>query len=155
MKPITIVVSLDNLRPQMGKVWEVVKTYVTGGPVEILIRDVKKSRLMEKKYHAMFRDIAGQVEVEGRQYGADIWKRLLVDQFEMEINNQGQKLSHPSRTVISLDGKRAVTMSASTTEFRKGEAGDFIAFLYAWGVEHNVTWSEPYLDFYEQYKARW
>ena len=86
MKGLTIVISADNLRQQMAKVWEVVKTCVTGGPVEILIRDVKKSRLMEKKYHAMFRDIAGQVEVEGRQYGADIWKRLLVDSFELEIH---------------------------------------------------------------------
>lgn len=152
----TVVInSAETMRSQMKLVWEMVCAGIKAGPVEIRVSEAKKSRLMEKKYHAMFRDIAGQVQVDGREYPADIWKRLLVDQFELELSAQGQKLTAPSRTIISLDGQRAVTLSASTTQFRKGEAGDFIAFLYAWGAEHNVQWSEPYLEFYEQYKARW
>lgn len=153
--PTVVIRSIDTLRDQMRGVWDIVSAGIKAGPVEIRISEAKKSRLMEKKYHAMFRDVAGQVQVDGREYTPDIWKRLLMDQFELELSAQGQKLTSPSRTVISLDGQRAVTLSSSTAQFRKSEAGDFIAFLYAWGAEHNVKWSEPYLEFYEQYKARW
>lgn len=154
--PVTVIKSVETLRNKMADVWKTVSTLVQAGhAVEIDVREAKKSRLMEKKYHAMFRDVAQQVEVEGRKYDAGVWKRLLVDQFEQELMSQGQQLKQSSRTVISLDGKRAVTLSASTAQFRKSEAGDFIAFLYAWGAEFNVAWSDDYMRFYEEYKARW
>jgi len=149
-----IIENAGQLRAKMKYCWQVVSTIIQGGPLEILIRMPSKSRIMEKKYHAMIRDVVKSVKPGGVEYSAEAWKRLLVDQFEMELNSQGEKLSHPSRTVISLDGKRAITLSPSTTQFRKAEAGDFIAFLYAFGAEHKVPWSEPALRVFEEYNVR-
>lgn len=123
---------------------------IDGGPVCIEIKRESKKREQEEKYHAMIGDIAKTVTLDGRQFSAEIWKALLVDEFREEMRMQGQPLTHEGRTVKSLDGRRDVTVRPSTSKFRKREASDFIQFLYAKGAEYGAVFSDRSMQYYDE-----
>lgn len=158
----------DNLRARMLSVFETVRATLIGGQVEIIIQRPSKSREAECKYHAMIGDIARTVEfeceeydaegrvvaIERRRYDTEVWKAKLLDEFDREMKRQGTPLSHPGRVVMSLDGKRYITVRPSSAKFRKGESAQFIEFLYATGIELGATFSDPSLRYYEEISER-
>lgn len=101
-----------------------------------------KKREQEEKYHAMIGEIAKQIEHIGRKWDADDMKRLLVDEFAEEMRLAGTPLHHDSRVAPSFDGKRIVQMGIQTREFYVKEAADFIEFLYAFGAQNGVVFSQ-------------
>ncbi len=101
-----------------------------------------KSRDQEERYHAMIGDIARQYEFMGGKLHVEDMKRLLVDAFARVRRDQGTPLHHDGRILPSLDGKGFVQLGLQTKEFRKAEATEFIEFLFAWGSEHDIVWSE-------------
>jgi len=139
----------SNLRAVMVAVWDLVVEAVQGGDVLLIVTEISKSRAQERKYHVMLKEIADQVvftrsgigQAQQVRYKPDVWKALLVDAFEQEKTAMGEPLAKPGRLIPSIDGSRLVSIRASTTDFRKKEASDFIEFLYARGVEHGVRWS--------------
>ena len=78
----------------------------------------------------------------------------LVDEFRRVREEMGEPLTHPGKTVISLDGQRKVTVRPSTKKFRKKEASDFIEFLYATGIEYGARFTDKSLNYYEEEMAR-
>lgn len=91
------------------------------------------------KFHALITDIK---KAAGGNHSLDVWKALLVDAFEQEIKAQGGSLPRPGQTAISFDGQRAVTVRPSTRDFNKSIASQFIEFIYAFGLEQGVVFSE-------------
>lgn len=69
-------------------------------------------------------------------------KRLLVDEFAEEMRQAGSPLHHDSRVVPSFDGRRTVQLGVQTRQFYVKEASDFIEYLYSFGAQHGVVWSE-------------
>lgn len=119
------------------------------------IREPSKSRDQEAKYHAMFSDFARQCEFMGQKWDADDWKRLLVDLFAKTMRELGTPLHHDSRIVPSLDGQGVVQLGVQTRQFWKGEASNFIEFLYVAGAERGVEWSDPKTaDEYAEWQGR-
>jgi hypothetical protein len=151
-KSITIKTE-DQQRPVMLRVWQLVSEMIKGGPVTVSVQRPSRSAEMNKKFHAMIRDIAQQVTFFGkRRYDTEVWKALLVDQFEQEKAAMCEPLSHPGQLITSMDGQRTITVRPSTTKFRKAEASEFIEFLYQQGSEMGVNWSEPALAVYAEYR---
>jgi len=109
----------------------------------VQISEPTKKREQEERYHAMVGDIARQAEHIGRKWDADDMKRLLVDEFAEEMRLAGTPLHHDSRVVPSFDGKRIVQMGIQTRDFYVKEASQFIEFLFAWGADRGVRWSDP------------
>lgn len=102
-----------------------------------------KSREQERLYHAQISDIAKQCTFMGRKHDADDWKRLLVDAFAKVMRDAGTPIHHDGRVLPSLDFERVVQMGIQTRRFYKAEASEFVEFLYAWGSQENVIWTEP------------
>jgi hypothetical protein len=141
------------MRGLMLRVWELVRHGIQAGPVVITLARESKNRQQEKKYHALINDIAKQITFFGtKRYRPEIWKALLVEQFDQEMKAMGTPLSKPGRLITSLDGQRTITVRPSTTDFRKHEAAAFIEYLYAQGCEMGVQWGEPALAVYAEYK---
>lgn len=140
MKPWTI--TQDNMPGILPFIKTQIVKFLEGGPVALQLSRPSKSREQEQKYHAMIGDIARQVILDGRKYAPEVWKALLVDEFEQELKANGEGLHKPSQIVISLDKQRAVTIRPSTAEFRRSEGAQFIEFLTKYGAEFNVVWSE-------------
>lgn len=109
----------------------------------VRIDEPKKSRDQECKYHAMLGDIAPVFDFLGQKgWPLEDTKRILVDAFAKAMQDLGTPLSQQGRVIPSMDGLRTVQLGVQTRNFRKREARDFIEFLYAWGAEHGVEWSD-------------
>lgn len=122
---------------------------------DVHISEPKKSRDQEEKYHAMIGDIAKQCEFLGRRWSAEDWKRLLVDDFVEEMrgfaktNGEPDPFADQGHVSPSLDGKRIVQLGVQTRKFKKRTASDFIEFLYHFGCDRLVTWSDSSLAAYQ------
>lgn len=109
----------------------------------VVISEPTKKRIQEEKYHAMIGDIAKHCTFMGEKHHADDWKRLLVDAFADAMREAGTPIHHDGRVMPSLDHKRVVQLGIQTKDFYVKEAADFIEYLYAFGEENGVVWSEP------------
>lgn len=112
----------------------------------VQVSEPAKKRIQEEKYHAMIGDIAKQCEFMSGKMDADDWKRLLVDMFSKVMRDLGTPLHHDGRVIPSLDFERVVQLGIQTREFRVAEAANFIEYLYAFGSDRGVIWSEPVED---------
>ena len=108
----------------------------------VQISEPTKKREQEEKYHAMIGDIAKQCEFMGGKLDADDWKRLLVDMFAKVMRDLGTPLHHDGRVIPSLDYERVVQLGIQTRDFWVREAADFIEYLYAFGAENGVRFTE-------------
>ena len=112
----------------------------------VRLSEPKKSRDQEAKYHAMFGDIARQVDVNGIKLSEESMKRALVSAFKIDTKDDpdlsqywramaDMKMFVGFRGEIVLDGDQ-------TRKFPKPLASALIEWLYAFGAEHNVIWSD-------------
>jgi NinB protein len=111
------------------------------------------------KSHAMFTDIRNQavIKLPGKRivmssYSEEAAKALLVMWFANECELNGEPLQHPPETVLCPMTGQNITIRPSTTKFLKAENINFIEWLYAFGCESGVRWSEPALRQYETYR---
>ena len=108
----------------------------------VRISEPAKKRIQEEKYHAMIGDIAKQCTFMGMRLDSEDWKRLLVDAFAKVMRDAGTPIHHDGRVVPSLDGQRVVQLGIQTRKFYVKEAAEFIEYLYAYGADNNVQWTE-------------
>lgn len=118
--------------------------YIDEAPVDYVVRieEPKKRRIQEEKYHAMIDDIAKQVQHIGRFWDSDDMKRLLIDEFAEEMRIAGTPLHHDGRVTPSLDGRRIVQLGIQSRDFHVKEAAQFIEYLYSFGAQRGVVWSD-------------
>jgi hypothetical protein len=109
----------------------------------VVISEPVKKRIQEEKYHAMINDIAKVATFMGNKVDSDDWKRLLVDMFAKVMRDAGTPLHHDGRVIPSLDFERVVQLGIQTKDFYVKEAAEFIEYLYSYGAECGVTWTEP------------
>lgn len=121
----------------------------SGRPFQIAMRYMSRTEIQNAKFHAMISDIRSQCF---RANTFDGVKAVLVNQFALEMEEQGTPLDNPGEKVWDWKSQEAVYVRPSTTDFQKHEAAQFIEFLYATGVEFGVRWSEKALKAYDSYK---
>jgi hypothetical protein len=119
----------------------------------------EKTRLQEEKAHAMLADIARQQKHLNRVLDVDSWKRLTVSQFRTDsIQNDVPRvkdywLRNRVELILSLDGSSLVTLGAQTRDFPKYIYAAWITWLYAFGDNLGIEWSEPQEEFDQRYAA--
>ena len=118
------------------------------GPVEITLGRESKRRNQEAKYHCLITDVM-QLS-PSKSFAA--WKCLLVKWFDEYMKKAGTPLSKPGERILDSINKEYVYLRPSTTEFKVGEAADFIEFLYSFGSENDVNWSKQSTAIYNSYK---
>lgn len=121
---------------------QIIEQSLPSGPVLIQLMREKRSIEQNALIHAMIADIRKYMAGAGLKYGLEEWKALLVDSFEQELFANGEQLKNGSKVITSLDSKRVVTIRPSTARFRKKEASDFVEYLFKFGAEHGVKWSD-------------
>jgi hypothetical protein len=114
------------------------------------VEPAPKSRDQEARYHAMIGDITRTVKIFDRLWGREDMKRLLVDQFVRDMKNSGTPLRNSGHVVPSIDGTGIVQLGVQTRGFLKSEASAFIEWLFAFGAENDVEWSEVAAHGYEE-----
>lgn len=87
---------------------------------------------------AMLSDIVKQKkEVNGKTHSTNEWKSMFMEAlgFEQEL-------------MASLDGQRFFSMGTESSKLGKEDFSALIEFIFAWGAENDVKWSDPTLDSY-------
>jgi hypothetical protein len=109
----------------------------------VTVSEPTKKRIQEEKYHAMIGDIAKQSTYAGRGWDFEDMKRILIDEFADDMRNAGTPLHNDSRIIPSENGLRIIQLNIRSSDFYVKEAAQFIEFLYAWGADRDVIWTEP------------
>jgi hypothetical protein len=108
-----------------------------------------KTREQEKLYHAQIGDIARSVPLGDRLWPEEDAKRILVSAFRIDTKDDDNLREHWQKfgawqLVPGLRGEFVVT-GIPTRQFPKPLASAFIEWLYAFGAERDVQWSDPAL----------
>ncbi len=117
------------------------------GAVEVIVRPVKSRRTLEQnaKLWAMLGDIARQVPwaVNGamQHLEAEDWKNIMTATVRQEV-----------RMAAGINGG-FVLLGVSTRRMTVAELGEMIEFMYAFGADRGVKWSEPKGAMPEQWEA--
>lgn len=118
--------------------------------------DELKTREQEERYHAMLGDIARQCRHLNERFDPDSWKRLCVDLFRKESMSDPRLADywrrHGFRLVPSLDGSGLVVLGEQTRKFPKYVATAFIEWLFSFGAEKGVEWTDPTIVPLEAYR---
>lgn len=109
----------------------------------VVVDEPTKRRIQEEKYHAMIGDIAKQTTYAGQRWDSEDMKRILIDEFADAMRAAGEPLRHDGRLIPSENGRRVIQLGVQSRRFYVKEASAFVEFLYAWGADRGVTWSEP------------
>ncbi len=107
----------------------------------------EKTREQEKRYHAMLNDIAKQCTHLNKMLDAPAWKRLCIDQFRRDSMDDPKLAEYWARNEIrlipSLDGSGIVVLGEQSRKFPLYVASAFIEWLFSYGGENEVIWSDP------------
>jgi hypothetical protein len=114
---------------------------------EVRIKEPRKSRDQEEKYHAQIGDIASQWHYLGVKWSAEDMKRILVNGFK-EDTKDDPELAECWRSMGEIKvvpGMRGglLVLGDQTRKFPKRLASAFVEWLYALGAEQGVVWTEP------------
>lgn len=84
----------------------------------------------QKKMWAMLHDIS-RAKPLGRDLPAESWKFIMM-----------RALGYETQFELDLQG-RPFPVGMSSKDLGKKGTSDLIEFMYAFGAEHNVQWTEP------------
>jgi len=96
----------------------------------VTISPPPKTWEQQKKMFAMLGDIA-KAKPLGRTAEKDQWKLILM-----------RAMGYEAQFELDLDGRPFPTGFDSTKKWGKKKTSEFIEFLYAFGAEHNVVWTD-------------
>lgn len=95
--------------------------------------DEIRSNAQNRKFHAMVRDIADQLEWAGAKMDAEDWKRIfLAAKYEQEVVPNPLD---PQRGFIVRNKRRSRGLTVP-------EMAEFITEIEVFGNEHGVRWSD-------------
>jgi hypothetical protein len=121
----------------LSVIWPMLKSLLMAGNRMILeLRPVSKSREQEEKYHSMFGEAAKQAQHLGASWGADDWKRLLIDKFARETGRTHGKV------IPNLDMTGVVEVGVQSRKFTVKDGSEFIEWLHAWGAENGIEFTD-------------
>lgn len=99
-------------------------------PFEITIKEATRKTIQNAKMWAMLGDISKQVEWYGQNLSRDEWKDVLSASLFEET------------TVPAVNGRKMVLLGKATSKFTVSQMTDMIEFMYAFGTQEAVRWSE-------------
>lgn len=103
------------------------------------LRGPARTTEQNNKMWAMLTDIVEQKKtINGQQFDEEQWKCIFMKALGMEPG-----------ILPTLDGRDWFPISTSTSRLEPPQMAALIDFMFAWGAEHNVVWSDPALASYE------
>jgi hypothetical protein len=98
----------------------------------VTIQPPKRSLEQNAKMWAMLADLSKQVVWYGLKLSNEDWKDVLSSSLRKEI-----------RTVPNVEGNGLVVLGMRTSKMSVRMMNDLIEYMYWFGAEKNVVWSEP------------
>ena len=126
-------INAQQMQPAFRTVYDQAKALLMAGHRPVLwLKEEDQSRDQQEMYHSLIGEIANQASHLGAKWGAEDWKRLLLDKWARETGR-----SH-GKVITNLDGSGVVEVGVLSRKFGKRDANEFIEWLYAWAAENGV-----------------
>ena len=112
--------------------------WIDKAPDGTLVRfdqDPKRNLEQNAKMWAMLADVSNQIEHNGSKHTPETWKLLFM-----------HSLGHQSRFESGLDGE-VFPVGFRSSNLSVKEMSELIEWIYAWGAQNGVTWSERGLSY--------
>ena len=135
------IITAQNVRQEMSDVWQLVQKGLTGGDIVLTLGRKKRTNDQNAKLWPMLSDISRQVEWFGKKHKPEHWKDIVTGSFES------------CEFVPGIDG-RIVMLGGRTSKYTKAKFCDLIEYIYAFGVDRKIVWSEPSTQVFEEYLER-
>ena len=105
---------------------------IDSAPVDavVSVREGTRSLDQNAKFHAMLSDIS-RSKPQGRKHTPDVWKALMM-----------KACGHHVQFVLGIDGE-PFPIGFRSSRLTKRQMSDLIEFMYQFGTENGVRWSEP------------
>lgn len=104
------------------------------------IKGPKRTLPQNDRMWAMLTDIVRQKkEIDGQTFTTDEWKVIFL-----------QALGQEQDVLPTLDGRNFFSTGHSSSNLGKEAMSNLIEFIFAWGAENDVIWSDPQLASYEE-----
>jgi hypothetical protein len=116
--------------------WAAIKPSLMDG--KRLIVEVKpetRSNAENNLLHALIDEISRKVDWAGKKRDPEIWKRLLVASW-CRVHGEAVEI------LPALDGHGVDIVPARTSKLTRKECADLIEYVYAWGAEQGIEWTE-------------
>ncbi|UZE52163.1 recombination protein NinB [Rhodopseudomonas sp. P2A-2r] len=97
-------------------------------------KKTKRTLPQNARMWSMLTDVALQKEHCGRRYTPDLWKILMMHGCGLEV-----------QMIPSLNNDTLIPWGQSSSDLSKEEMTDLIEFMFAWGAENGIIWSDPAL----------
>ena len=124
-----------------------VTEYLARAPIGTRVQFTRPLRTLPQnaRMHAMLTDIVAQKKtVNGRAFSTDEWKTMFLQALGVEL-----------QVLPTLDGQGFFSTTFSSSKLEVQQMSDLIEFMFAWGAENGVVWSDPQSRALEQaYKER-
>ena len=110
---------------------------ISQGGMEFKIVKAQDRRTVEqnKKCHALLADISRQITHYEQMYSVDVWKRLCLAAWLRDCNES-------PLMIPALDGNGVDVIFERTSKLNAKRMASFIEWLYAYGTNAGVNWSE-------------
>lgn len=110
---------------------------IDSAPDNWIVRVTEPTRSLEQNslLHAAISDIAKQLKWCGETLSDEDWKRLLVAAW-------ARAEKQPVRLIPAIDGQGFDALYRRTSRMTKAELSSLIEYLYAWGSDQGVKWSD-------------
>ena len=128
------------MKPAIDWVFDMLQKGLAGGPAKITIGRPGRSNDQNSKQWAMLTDICKHIpEWHGHKMTPEDYKDLLSAAWKQQA------------LVPGVDGG-FVALGVRTSKLNKPDFSGLIELYYAFGTQHQVPWSEPALQAYEEYR---
>lgn len=122
---VTFVLHNDDVRAAVHR-------FLTSVPDGYVVEIKPPTRTLEQsaRFHAAVRDVSRQVEWYGRKLPEEVWKIMFVASL------------YKQQVFPDLNGDGMLVINAKTSRLTTREMGDLTDFVYAFGAQHGVEFSE-------------
>lgn len=108
-------------------------SWIKGAPsgTRVEFKHSRRTLPQNSRMWAMLTDVASQVKWHGVRLAPDDWKLIFLDALKQEM-----------RIVPNLEGNGFVNLGRSSSDLSKGEMGDLMELIAAWGANHGVKFHD-------------
>ena len=107
------------------------KALIDAAPLDAVVTVKEGTRTVDQnaKFHAMLSDIS-RAKPQGRKHTPDVWKALMM-----------KACGHQVQFVLGIDGE-PFPIGFRSSRLTKAQMSDLIEFMYQFGAENGVVWSD-------------
>lgn len=137
MNPTFRIPSEFHLRGVFEEAKKLIRIRLMDGPIYLEVKRETRSLEQNRKLWPMLHDVAEQVPWAGFDLTETEYKNLFTGSME------------EMKAVPAIDRPGVVMLGKATSTMNKKKFSELIEFMYAFGVEHDVVWSEKSKETYE------